>query len=95
MDIQKVKEIVVPILVRYGVSQASLFGSIVMGNMNRESDIDILVEMPKKASLFDTLRVKVSLEEALGRKVDLVSFRGIKPAFRETILQTQAPLLLI
>lgn len=89
MDVQKTQEQIVPILKKYHVKKASLFGSVVTGKMNRESDIDILVEMPEKASLFDVLRVKVDLEDTLGRKVDLVEYEAIKPTLRKAILSQQ------
>lgn len=80
---------IIPILKKYGVIRASLFGSVIRGEENKQSDIDILVEMPKGSSLFDMLRVKVDLEESLGRKVDLVQYKAIKDYLKKEILSSQ------
>ncbi len=80
---------IIPILKKYGVSRASLFGSIVTGKMTDSSDVDILVKMPLKATLFDILGIKVDLEDKLGRKVDVIEYEGIKPSFKKEILSHQ------
>lgn len=80
---------IIPILKKYGVSRASLFGSILTGKMTDSSDVDILVKMPLKATLFDILGIKVDLEEKLRRKVDVIEYEGIKPAFKKEILSHQ------
>lgn len=86
MDIQKTTAQITPIFKKYHVRQASLFGSIISGKFHKGSDVDVLVELPEKATLFDMLRVKVDLEEELGRKVDVVEYEGIKPALKDSIL---------
>lgn len=80
---------IIPILKKYGVSRASLFGSIVTGKMTDSSDVNILVKMPLKATLFDILGIKVDLEDKLGRKVDVIEYEGIKPSFKKEILSHQ------
>lgn len=47
------------------------------------SDVDFLVEFEKGASLFDLMHVVDELVELLGRSVDVVSFRGLKPRDRD------------
>lgn len=84
---------IIPILKKYGVSRASLFGSILTGKMTDSSDIDILVQMPAGSSLFDILRVKVDLEEHLDRKVDLVQYKAIKNSLKKEILSSQLSIL--
>lgn len=64
----------------------ALFGSTARGDAGPESDIDILVDVDGSIGLeFVTLAER--LETALGRRVDLVSRRGLKPALREQIEQ--------
>jgi len=89
MDIQEAKDKIVPIIKKYHISKASLFGSIITRTMHAESDIDILVQLPEKATLFDILGVKVDLEAQLGRKVDIVEYEGIKPSLKNNILSHQ------
>jgi len=78
---------------RYGVSRAGVFGSLVRGEMTEGSDIDILVEIKSDISLLDFIHIKHELEDALGRKVDLVEYDTIKPLLRERILSEQQPIL--
>lgn len=84
---------IIPILKKYGVSRASLFGSVITGKMTNTSDIDILVQMPSGSSLFDILRVKVDLEEQLDRKVDLVQYKAIKDSLKKEILSSQLSIM--
>jgi len=89
MDIQKTKAQIVPIVKKHNISKAALFGSIVTGKMTSNSDIDLLVDMPKDSSLFDLLRVKIDLEEQLGRRVDVVQYKAIKLRLKDEILSHQ------
>lgn len=87
--IQEMKKSIVPILKRYGVKKAALFGSTVRGMPREGSDVDILVEIESDISLLDFIELKQALEDQLGRKVDLVEYSTIKPLLRERILREQ------
>lgn len=91
--IEEIKRKVLPILQRYGVKRVGLFGSYIREEMREDSDIDILVEIEKDISLLDFVGLKLEIEEALGRKVDLVEYDTIKPLLRERILNEQVVLL--
>ena len=70
---------------RLGAKSLALFGSIARGEGSDSSDIDLLVELQPKT--FDAyMDVKLFLEEALGRKVDLVLADAVKPRLRPMIL---------
>ena len=88
-EIQKIQQQIVPILKEAGVLRSSLFGSIARGEANEKSDIDILVDLPKGKSLFDLADLQESLQSALGKKVDIGTYRSIKPFLRERILSEQ------
>lgn len=63
----------------FPLQRLALFGSWARGDQTSNSDIDILVEVAPKIGLrFVTLAER--LEALLGREVDLVSRRAIKPA---------------
>lgn len=66
---------------RYEVRELSLFGSAARGEMQAESDIDIMVEFQPGAGIgvvkFESLAEE--LEKLMGKKVDLVTRRGLKP----------------
>lgn len=89
MDIQEVKKQIIPIIRKYHITKAALFGSILTGKMHKDSDIDLLVELPKNHSLMDRARVKVDLEDKLKIKCDVLNFNGIKSHARESILSSQ------
>ena len=96
METKVVEEIsrkVVPILRRYGVSKAALFGSMVRGQAREGSDVDILVDIDADISLLDFVGLKLELEDALGKKVDLVEYSVIKPLIKEEILREQVVIL--
>ncbi len=62
----------------------ALFGSTARGEAGPRSDVDILVDVDGSIGLeFVTLADR--LEAALGRKVDLVSRRALKPGLRSLI----------
>jgi predicted nucleotidyltransferase len=78
---------------RYGVRELSVFGSAARGEMRPDSDIDLLVEFLPDAEigLLEHAGLMLDLAELLGRKVDLVSKRALKPLIRESILQEARP----
>ncbi len=89
MSIDEIKEKSAPVLKKWGVSRAVLFGSYASGEAKEESDIDILVELPEDMSLLDFVGLKLDMERAVGKKVDLVEFESIKPSIRKSILKNQ------
>lgn len=70
---------------RLGATSLALFGSLARGEGSDQSDVDLLVQLEPKT--FDAyMDVKLFLERALGRKVDLVLADALKPALRSAIL---------
>ena len=84
---------IIPILKKYGVNRASLFGSVVRGDTHKNSDVDILVQVPKNKSLFDMMDIQFELEDALKKKVDLVEYGYIKPRLKSQILGEQVQII--
>ena len=92
-SIEQIKDSILPILRRYGISKAALFGSIVKEKMLPNSDIDILVQIDSDISLLDFVGLKLELEQALKRNVDVVEYDTIKSRLKETILKEQQVIL--
>lgn len=88
-----IREKILPVLRRHGVTRAGLFGSVARGEATPESDVDILVELDAEASLLDFIGVKLDLEDVLRQRVDLVQYDAIKPRLRDRILSEEVPLL--
>jgi len=86
MILDEVKKRAVPILKNAHVKRASVFGSVARNEMDAR-DVDLLVEMERPYGLFKFLTLKIDLEDALGRGVDLVEYSMIKPGIREHALR--------
>lgn len=91
--INEIKQKIAPILKNYGTTRAGLFGSIVNGEMQEDSDIDILVEIKTDLSLLDFVGLKLEIENILKKKIDLVEYSTIKPLLKERILSQQVVIL--
>lgn len=65
---------------RWKIKEFALFGSVVREDFRPDSDIDVLVTFAPNAqwTLFDHVDMQDELEAIFGRKVDLVSKRGIE-----------------
>ena len=72
---------------QYGAKNVRIFGSVARGEDDEQSDIDFLVEMEPTRSLFDLGGFMMSLQELLGRPVDVVTENGLKMRIRERVLQ--------
>jgi len=93
VDIDKIKEKVLPVLKEAGVTRSAIFGSYALGENTKDSDVDILIEPPESMTLFGFAGLKLKLEEVLGQKVDLVEYSAIKPRIKQQLLSTQIPIL--
>jgi hypothetical protein len=91
--VEEIKQKILPILEKYNIKRAGLFGSYVRGDMREDSDIDILVEIEEDISLLDFVGIKLEIEEILGKKVDLVEYDTIKPLIKEKIIREQVGIL--
>ncbi len=70
-----------------GAARLWLFGSIARGDGRLDSDVDVLIAIPRgrKFSLFDLGEVRVELCELLGREVDVDIEEDLVPSFRSDI----------
>lgn len=89
MKLDDIKLLVVPVLKKYNITKAGVFGSYAKGRASETSDIDLLVELTYPFSLLDFVGVKLELEEILGKNVDLVEYQAIKPIIRDSILNSE------
>lgn len=89
---ENLTDAIIPVLQKYGVQKASLFGSYARGTQDDQSDIDILIEPPSGMGM-GIVRLKRDLEDTLNKKVDLVSYNGISRYLKKYILANQVPIL--
>ena len=70
---------------RFGVTRLALFGSTARDQANEGSDVDVLVEFDGPATSARYFGVQFHLEDLLGRQVDLVTGKAIRPELRPYI----------
>ncbi len=79
---------------RWQVTELALFGSVLRDDFGPESDVDVLARFEEKArhTLFDLDQMEEELTTIFGRKVDLISWRGVEQSRnyirRKAILQS-------
>ncbi len=70
---------------RYGVRDLALFGSSARGTARENSDIDVLVSFDGPATSRRYFGLQFYLEDLLGRPVDLVTDKALRPELRPYI----------
>ncbi|MFO7845067.1 MAG: nucleotidyltransferase family protein [Balneolaceae bacterium] len=91
-NLENIKTKIKPILKKYGIKKAGIFGSSARGE-SVINDLDLLVKIDKKISLLKFIGIQQELEDTLGMKVDLVEYDAIKPALKDEILRDEEPVL--
>lgn len=74
----------------YHVKKLGVFGSVARADNTEKSDVDILVEFSEPIGFFKFINLEEYLGKIIGKKVDLVTKKALKPAIREEILQEVA-----
>lgn len=74
---------------RFGVTRLALFGSISRDMAQSDSDVDILVDFDGPATSKRYFGVQFYLEDLLGRPVDLVTEKALRPELRPYIEREQ------
>lgn len=86
MDVQEIQTIIADYFATQPVLKAWLFGSYSRGEETAESDVDILVKLdPKEQVGLEFFGMWGDLERMLGRKVDLVTEKGLSSFARASV----------
>jgi len=80
------------IAARHGAHDVRVFGSVARGEADADSDIDLLVRFEPGVTLLGQSAMVRELEDLLGRKVDVVSERGLRPRLRDRVLEEAVPI---
>ncbi|GAA4407550.1 nucleotidyltransferase [Nibrella viscosa] len=83
---EKLRQIKPTLERQFAVSQLGYFGSYSTGEANEESDVDILVDFNQPVG-WEFFRVQDVLEASIGKRVDLITPRAIKPQLKQKIFQ--------
>ena len=81
-----------PIVRRYGLGEAFVFGSYARGEATPQSDVDICIEKGKVRTLFELSGVLLDFEDALGKRVDLVTTDSLRGAFKTEVERERVPI---
>jgi predicted nucleotidyltransferase len=77
---------------RHGVTRVRVFGSMARGDAGPQSDVDLLIDVGAEPSAWFPGGLVAELEELLGRRVQVVTERGLDDLLRERVLEEAVPL---
>lgn len=86
------REEILAIAARRGAHNIRVFGSTARGEADEESDIDLLVELEPGRSLLDLGGLWWDLNQLLGRRVDVLTEKGLREGIRDRVLKEAVPL---
>ena len=86
------KEEILKIAARHGARNVRVFGSVVRGEADESSDLDLLVSFDPETSLLQHAALIRELRELLGCPVDVVDDEGLRPRMRDRVLNEATPL---
>ena len=91
-DLRKQRETILRLAAVHGASNVRVFGSVARGEADDAGDIDLLVDMEPGRSLLDLGGLLMDLEQLFGRRVDVVTERGLRTRIRDRVLEETVPL---
>jgi predicted nucleotidyltransferase len=77
---------------RHGVTRVRIFGSMARGDARPDSDVDLLVDVGVNPGPWFPGGLVAELEELLGRRVQVVTEKGLDDLLRDHVLQEAVPL---
>ena len=66
----------------FGIRSLHLFGSVARNEDSLQSDVDLLVDFASAPSFSSFMKLRIFLEDLLGRKVDLITTSGLRDRVR-------------
>jgi uncharacterized protein len=85
------REEIQKIAAKHGARNIRVFGSVARGDSRPSSDVDFLVDAEPVTSSWFPAGLVLDLENLLGRRVDVVTERGLNPLIRDEVLQEAVP----
>jgi predicted nucleotidyltransferase len=77
----------------FGATSVRVFGSWARGEAKQDSDLDLIVDVPRGTTLLDLAGLQIELEKLLGIKVEVLTEGDLHPRLREQILAEARPLV--
>jgi predicted nucleotidyltransferase len=85
------RDVIRRIAKKHGASNVRVFGSVARGEAGPDSDVDLLIDAGPVTSAWFPGGLVAELEAVLGRRVDVVTERGLMPALRSRVLSEAVP----
>lgn len=76
----------------HGCGNVRVFGSFARAEAGPGSDLDLLVDITGPTTQWWPGGLKEELEQLLGRRVDIVTERGLNPWVKDSVLSEAVPL---
>ena len=86
------REEVLRLAAKHGARNVRIFGSVARGEADAASDLDFLIELEPGRNLLDMGGLLIDLQSLLGRPVDVISEKGLRPSIRARVLREAVPL---
>ena len=77
---------------RAGAHEVRGFGSVVHGQDTDDIDLDLLMDVPRGATLLNMVRLQKSIADKLGVPVDVLTVHDLPPRCRERVVQEAQPI---
>ena len=81
------REDIIRLAEKYGATNIRVFGSVARGEATLESDVDFLVTVKERVSVFELVGLWLDLQDLLGHEVSLVSDETPDARFMKRVLQ--------
>lgn len=91
-DLKEQRREILRLAAAHGAYNMRVFGSVARGAADEASDIDFLVDMEPGRSLLDLGGLLEDLQRLTGRRVYVVTERGLRSRLRERLLRETVPL---
>jgi predicted nucleotidyltransferase len=79
------------IAVKHGARNVRVFGSVARGQARPDSDVDFLIDVEPVTSSWFPAGLVQDLESLLGRRVEVVTERGLHHLIRDQVLREAVP----
>jgi predicted nucleotidyltransferase len=92
-QLEQYQQLILPVLKRYFIKRAAIFGSFAKDNVKPNSDMDLLIEPGKDFTIFKMLQLEEEISELIKCKVDLVEYSALKPSIKKEVLLSAITIL--
>ena len=90
--VQAKREQILRLARRHGVTRVRVFGSMARGDAGPQSDVDLLIDVGTDPSAWFPGGLVAEFEGLLGRRVQVVTERGLDELLRDSVIEEAIPL---